>query len=331
MSFASIIVPAFNVAQTMSQTLNALLAQTHPSFEVIIVDDGSTDETTRIANEFARDPRVRLIRQANRGLAGARNTGINAAQGDFIGFCDADDIWMPEKLARHVAHLQTNPHVGVSYSGSALMDDGGRLTGQAQRPKLRDVSALDVFKRNPIGNGSAVVIRRSTLNEIAYCPVQDPQRSWYFDETFRQSEDIECWMRIALQTKWVFEGIPGLLTHYRINSGGLSAATDRQLEAWERMVRKLTPLNTAFFEVNTPVARAYQLRYLSRRAISDLDGARAVSLSRAWRAQSYVPLVEEPIKSLVTLSAAKALGIFGPQALRRAMMFAQGVRTRGGL
>lgn len=170
------------------------------------------------------------------------------------------------------------------------------------------------------------MIRRVVLDAIAYAPPHEPTRTWYFDETFRQSEDIECWMRIALSTGWVFEGIPGLLTHYRINAGGLSAATDRQLSNWERMVSKLTPLNPAFFAAHTPIARANQLRYLSRRAISDLDGPRAATLSRKWLAQSEHPLLEEPAKSIVTLCAAFALSAFGAGALKRAMGLAQRLR-----
>ncbi len=319
MTFASVVVPAFNASATLAETLTSLLRQTHPSYEVIIVDDGSTDDTPRIAARFARDRRVRVIRQSNRGLAGARNTGIAAARGAVIGFCDSDDTWRPEKLALHIAHLEANPQVGVSYCGSALMNDAGVLIGQAQRPRLTNIDATLLFKRNPIGNGSAPVLRRAVLEDIAYRPHHEPSRDWYFDETFRQSEDVECWMRIALSTDWVFEGIPGLWTHYRIATGGLSAATDRQLASWERMVEKLTPLNPAFFEVNTQVARAYQLRYLARRAISDLDAPRATYLSRAWVSQSRLPLLEEPVKSLVTLVAASVLSIFGKQMLHRIM------------
>ncbi|MBT0956541.1 glycosyltransferase [Alphaproteobacteria bacterium KMM 3653] len=329
MTFASIIVPAFNVEKTLAQTLEALQAQTYAAFEIIIVDDGSTDGTLQIAEGFAKDSRIRIVQQANRGLAGARNTGIHAARGDVIGFCDADDIWVPKKLARHVAHLEANPKVGVSFSGSALTDDDGVLTGQAQRPQLRNIAAANIFKRNPVGNGSAAVIRRAALDAIAYRPKCEPTRSWYFDETFRQSEDIECWLRMSLSTDWEFEGITGLLTHYRINAGGLSANTDRQHAAWERMVSKLSPLNPAFFWVNTPAARAYQLRYLSRRAVSDLDGPRATKLIRAAIAQSRAPLIEEPVKTAVTFGAALALSVFGPAALKRVMGFAQGLRTSG--
>ena len=98
----SLVVPAYNVASTIGDTLKSLLSQTFTDFELIIVDDGSSDRTVEIIDKFA-DPRIRLIRQRNRGLAGAHNTGIAAANGQFIGFCDADDLWLPQKLSRRSA------------------------------------------------------------------------------------------------------------------------------------------------------------------------------------------------------------------------------------
>lgn len=319
MTLASIIVPAFNVEDTIAQTLQSLISQTHHNFEIIVVDDGSTDASASIAATYLVDPRVRVIRQTNRGLAGARNSGIAASRGTFIAFCDADDLWEPEKLARHVTHLEANPQVGVSYSGSAFIDDDGALTGQAQRPRLHDIEAMHVFRRNPIGNGSAAVIRRAVFDAIAFHPEHETQWDWYFDETFRQSEDIECWMRIVLSTDWEFEGVEGLLTQYRISAGGLSAATDRQLAAWERMVDKLGPLAPDFFETQAPIARAYQLRYLSRRAVSCADAAQARALTKAWLKTSLVPLRDEILKSIVTLGAVAVLSLLGPQILQQAL------------
>jgi len=275
MKLATIVVPAFNVANTLAETLTSLLAQTYQNFEIIIVDDGSSDDTHRIAQSFAEDIRVRIVRQPNRGLAGARNTGITHANGVYIGFCDADDLWEPHKLAAHVRHLDADPFVGVSYAGSQLMHDDGRMMQKAQRPMLKGVDAAHIFKRNPVGNGSAPVIRAEVFEDIAYRPKHETTRDWYFDETFRQSEDIECWLRIALTTDWKFEGIKGRLTRYRINQGGLSASTDKQLAAWDRMVAKLTPIAPDFFEKQEHIARAYQMRYLCRRAVSDLDSEKA--------------------------------------------------------
>ncbi len=118
MSYASIVVPAFNAAATLPETLDSLSAQSFGDFEIIVVDDGSTDGTAAVAEAHAKgDRRVRIVQQNNRGLAGARNTGIAHARGALIGFCDSDDRWMPDKLDAHVLHLATSPHVGLSYAG----------------------------------------------------------------------------------------------------------------------------------------------------------------------------------------------------------------------
>ena len=329
MTFASIVVPAYNAAKTLPETIEALLAQTYDNFEIVIVDDGSTDETIEISNRYALHENIRVVHQRNRGLAGARNSGIHAAAGAFIGFCDADDIWAPEKLARHVAHLRANPVVGLSYSGSTLIDNAGIPIGQTQTPKLTGVTPAHVFKRNPIGNGSAVVVRRDVFEDIAYRPKHEQERDWYFDETFRQSEDIECWTRIALTTAWEFEGIKGLLTQYRINPDGLSASTEKQLLAWEQMVTKLTPLNPAFFEKHAQTARAYQQRYLCRRALKSLDLSRARRHAKAWMQTSSRPFLEEPVKSATTFCALHLLSLFGARNLQRLFAIAANSKRQG--
>ena len=316
MELVSIVVPAFNVEATLAETLRSLFSQTYQNFEIIVVDDGSSDDTVRITKTFASDRRLRIVQQPNRGLAGARNTGISASNGAFVGFCDADDLWEPEKLEVHVRHLNNHPHVGVSYAGSLLIHNDGRSMKQAQRPKLQNVDASDILKRNPIGNGSAPVIRKEVLTDIAYRPKHETIRDWYFDETFRQSEDIECWMRIALTTNWVFEGVPGLLTRYRITRGGLSAGTDNQLLAWERMIAKLTPLAPALFDEYAPLARAYQFRYLCRRAISDLDCEKAMDWAGKWLGASKRTFIEEPRKSLETYVAMWLMRAIGQNTLR---------------
>lgn len=125
---ATVVVPACNVEATLPATLASLRTQTHGDFEILVVDDGSTDRTASIARATG-DPRVRLVQQPNRGLAGARNTGIHHARGQYVGFCDADDLWRPGKFAAHGAHLEVNPQFGLSYSGSELIDEAGRSLG----------------------------------------------------------------------------------------------------------------------------------------------------------------------------------------------------------
>lgn len=326
MPYASIIVPAYNVAATLPETLTALLRQTYVDFEIVVVDDGSTDHTVRIVEDFQTDQRVRLVRQRNRGLAGARNTGIANAKGSVIGFCDADDTWEPEKLETHVRHLEASPDVGISYSGSSMMDDKGVSLGHYQTPRLSHVRADHILKRNPIGNGSAPVLRRAVFDAIAYRPAFETDRDWYFDETFRQSEDIECWLRIALTTAWCFEGVDGTLTNYRINQSGLSADTNRQFASWENMVTKLRPINPEFFAKHEAAARSYQYRYLARRAVSSFDGARAWNLAMQSFQHSFRPVLEEPMKTVQTVVAAAVLKLVGPNALRP-FLLAKGTKS----
>ncbi|NDV00537.1 glycosyltransferase family 2 protein [Pseudoroseicyclus tamaricis] len=311
---ASIIVPAYNCETTLHETLEGLCAQTYGDFEIVVVDDGSTDRTAAVARSLG-DARIRLIQQPNRGLAGARNSGIAHARGAFLGFCDADDLWRPTKLAAHVAHLEANPNVGISYSGSELIDAAGKPLRIAQRPRLTEVSAAHIFLRNPIGNGSAPVIRRAALDDIAFACPGEPERTCWFDESFRQSEDVECWLRFKLTTDWDVEGIPGLLTRYRIVASGLSAGTARQFATWERLVAKLTPIAPEFMARHTPTARAYMQRYLARRAISSGDGQEALARVRASLAASRRPLWQEPAKSATTIAAAAVLYALGAARL----------------
>ncbi|MHC9237170.1 glycosyltransferase family 2 protein [Pseudooceanicola sp. 502str34] len=313
---ATIVVPAYNVAETIGETLQSLLAQTFTDFEIVVVDDGSHDRTLAVVRAMG-DPRIRVIQQPNRGLAGARNTGINAARGAYIGFCDSDDLWRSTKLAAHVAHLEANPQVGLSYSGSELIDAASRPMGLAQRPRLRGVTAAHVFRRNPVGNGSAAVLRRAALDAIAFRPAYEESRDWWFDERFRQSEDIECWMRLMLTTDWEVEGVPGLLTRYRVVPGGLSAGIARQYQTWEAVVAKLSRLAPGFVAAHAPAARAFQHRYLARRAISSGDGAEALRRSRAAWAASPRALLREPVKTATTTLAAGVLAALGPNAIAR--------------
>ena len=314
---ASIVVPAYNTLATLPETVASLLAQTYDDFEVIVVDDGSSDGTADWVRA-QKDRRLRLVRQLNRGLAGARNGGIVAARGVYVGFCDGDDLWEPEKLAIHVAFLDANPDVGLSYSGSALIDSVGRQIGLFQRPKTDGVTARDLLLRNPVGNGSSAVIRRDCLDDIAYRPSGETS-DWWFDEGFRQSEDIECWLRIALTTSWRIAGVAAPLTRYRIVSSGLSANLIKQYQTWCRVADRVRQVAPEFAARNLPAARAYQLRYLARRAVTLGEGRMALSLLRRGFSSSLRPVLEEPVKTATTLAAALALCLGARWFVRRAL------------
>ena len=120
--------------------INSILNQTFRDFELIIVDDQSPDSSIQICETF-QDPKIRIVHQHNQGLAGARNTGIHHAKGKYIALLDADNYWSPEKLERHIAHLENNPKIGVSYCPSIFVDDDGISLGIKQSPKLKQISS----------------------------------------------------------------------------------------------------------------------------------------------------------------------------------------------
>lgn len=303
----TVVMPLYNSAATVRESLESVLAQTYTNLEILVVNDGSTDDGVEICQGY-KDSRLRIVHQRNRGLAGARNTGIRQAQGEILGFLDSDDLWLPTKVERHLAHLQARPEVGVSFSRSSFIDEASRPIGLHQMPTLRNITPQVVFCRNPIGNGSAVVIRREVFEAIRFTAnLYGTEEDFFFDDSFRQSEDIECWLRIALQTRWQIEGIPEPLTLYRISSGGLSANLMQQYASWERILVKTEATHPDFIARWGSRARAYQLRYLARRATRQRDGAMAVRMLHQSLATDWRVLLEEPRRTLITLVAAYLL------------------------
>jgi glycosyltransferase involved in cell wall biosynthesis len=327
----SVVIPLYNSAATVQASLDSVLAQTYRNLEILVVDDGSTDAGPAICCGYD-DPRIQVIQQQNRGLAGARNTGIRHAQGSMLAFLDSDDLWLPQKIELHVRHLSSRPAVGVSYSRSAFIDASGRPLGIYQTPPLHGITPELILCRNPISNGSCVVLRRDVLDGIRFeANLYGSPESYWFDDSFRQSEDIECWLRIALQTEWMIEGIPDVLTLYRVSSGGLSANIERQFASWQRVLAKTSDYAPELIRNHGDRALAYQLRYLARRSIR--EGQPHLGVKLAHQALNRYPRLwrEEPIRTLITLAAAH-LGVLLPQAvyriLERLMMRITGVMQR---
>lgn len=299
----SVVIPCYKVNDTIESCLESVLAQSFKSFEIICVDDGCPRRSFELIERY-QDQRIRIVHQENRGLAAARNTGINASKGIFIALLDGDDLWHPDKLALHFKHLQMRPKVGVSYSASEFIDEAGKPLGVGQHPKLRNITAKDIFCRNPIGNGSAPVLRKSLLQCIARTRSDSAgnKRLEYFDERLRQSEDVELWLRIALKTSYRFEGIEQALTYYRVNMSGLSANLSSQYLSWLYSVKQNRKLAPQFVKHWFPLACAYQKRYLARRAVQSRDPKMAISLM--LQALKHHPgiLLEEPKRTLLTLA-----------------------------
>jgi glycosyltransferase involved in cell wall biosynthesis len=164
----SVIIPTFQAEKYIRQTLNSVLSQTYEAMEVILVDDGSSDATTAIIEEFLKlDGRFQLVSQSNAGVGAARNTAIAKARGKYIAPLDADDIWFPEKLEKQVATMERwGSETGLVYCWSTLIDENGESLGNGSREtadgRLRHVLVL----RNLVGNASAPLFRATALEKV---------------------------------------------------------------------------------------------------------------------------------------------------------------------
>lgn len=315
----SVIIPVYNAEASIAATVQSVLNQTYTDFELLIVDDESSDRSMEICQQF-NDPRIRIFRQANRGPSSARNTGIRHATGNFIALLDSDDLWLPEKLEKHLQHLNQSPNVGISFSRTAFIDSVGNPLNYYQMPKLTGITTSYLFCRNPISNGSAPVIRRQVFADIRYeHEWQGELEDCYFDPDLLRSEDIECWLRISIQTHWQVEGIPEALTLYRVNSEGdsLSSSVLKHLDDFEKMIEKTRCYAPALIARWEAPCRAYQLRYLARRAIRRRDRKMAIALTHRALTTYWQIVLTEPRRTLITIAAAYLLWLIPPSLYRQ--------------
>ena len=199
MTKISIVIPAYNSELCLQETLESALAQTRPAHEILVVDDGSTDRTEEIVRSFGN--RIRYVKQQNQGIAGARNTGIREATGDWIAFLDHDDLILPQKLQRQTAAIEANPNLVVVYSAFTYLYPDGKTVRVDAFPANQLWPAIRY--RTPILPSTAV-IRRSALQEIGgfqkvYCV-----------------DDWNLWFRLVRRySAEAFQDLPESFTIYR--------------------------------------------------------------------------------------------------------------------
>lgn len=297
----SVIIPCYNGADYIRQTIESVMAQSYSPIEILVVDDGSTDESRYIAQGYAETSKnVQVIEKENGGLASARNAGINAAKGQFLAFLDSDDFWHPEKVALHVAHFQKSGSdreaipLGVSYASTRFVDENGRRLKHRRRPKRSRLSDYDLYCRNPITNGSNAVFHRDVFSAIR------------FDETLERNQDIDCWLRIAFGSaqKWRFEGIDEELTYYRVNGSGLSADYAPHYECCQRTWKKSLSYAPEVAKKYAAISAAFQFRFYARRSVGagDYGSARKYVLRALREAPSI--LLREPLSTIATVICA---------------------------
>ncbi len=211
---ASVIIPAYRVEGFVRETLESVLRQDYPNYEVIVVDDGSDDATPKLVAEYP----VQLLRQPHRGISAARNAGLRVARGDYLTILDADDLWPADRLSAQVEYLEQHPQIEIVLGLTEFF-----LTPGQERPP--HFSAL--MEGDPVpGHASTMLARRQVFELVGD-----------FDETLVVGEDID-WLARAKDAGVPSARLDQVFLHYRIHSNNISRHTARNREAIFEILRR---------------------------------------------------------------------------------------------
>jgi glycosyltransferase involved in cell wall biosynthesis len=205
----SLVIPAYNSRDYIRRAVDSCLAQTYPTCEIVIVDDGSTDGTPDLLRETYAEhigDRIRIIEQANRGAAGARNTGVREARGEFVQFCDSDDVLLPEKVEKCYAKFVEFPDIVAVNTFATIID---AATGREIPLPDEQLPSGDIYCQLLVGSfgnfvgTSTVMVRRQAVLDVGG-----------FDESLPVAEDWDLWLRLA--ARWPFAAVnEPLMTYYK--------------------------------------------------------------------------------------------------------------------
>lgn len=205
----SVIIPNYNYARYLRQAIDSALAQTYPAVEVVVVDDGSVDDSAMVAESYGT--RIKFIRQRNRGVSAARNRGVWESTGEYLAFLDADDYWVPAKLERQMVRFQSDAELGLVYCGVQEFEEEGEFWLRQDGLEGWVAHELLLARRAAFfGGGSGFVVPRALFDELGG-----------FDERLSTSADWDLVYRIAAQRRFGF--VPLILLKYRVHQSNMHA------------------------------------------------------------------------------------------------------------
>jgi hypothetical protein len=303
----TVVMPCYRAAATIAAAIASVIAQDEPDFELIVVDDGSPDDSVAVAIwAFGDDPRCRILPKANGGPSLARNVGVGAGRGRLLAFLDADDRWAPGLLAAHRDHFAACPYLGVSFARTRFYDENMASPGRISAHHA-SLGLCQMLAENPLCTTSNLVVRRDVFTAVGA-----------FDIGLTHAEDQEFVARILATTSFEVAGINAELVHYRNSLAGLSADLDRMAQGWDQMMQRVRCYAepAAFDAVERPAA-ALHARFLARRALRTGQPA-WLALVHLWTAFHTAPralLGPEFQRTLLT-----AAGVVAALALPRRLI-----------
>jgi glycosyltransferase involved in cell wall biosynthesis len=291
----SVIIPTYQRAHLVSQAIESVLAQTYSDYEIIVVNNGSTDNTTEVLSQFGNKIRVIHI-QENKGSSFARNLGMNASNGRYLAFLDDDDLWLPNKLEKQIPYLDSHSNIGLIYSNVFFFDEKGLETQSfAQKLNIHTFEqSWSMFIRFPIPFVTAVM-RRECLNEVGG-----------FDQTTLPCDDYDLCMRIV--EKYPVYFLNEVLAYYRLSPDSYSRRSREKLLLGDLKVREkaflrnpsiqklpLAVLDTHFFNYYLTLAYFQLQRYQfdkSRQLLLRYQQLRGITGEYKWLWMMSFPILK---------------------------------------
>ncbi|OKH33363.1 glycosyl transferase family A [[Phormidium ambiguum] IAM M-71] len=253
MPVISVIIPVCNGEKTIKETVDSVINQTFSDFELIIINDGSTDKTLEIISQI-KDDRLTVSSYPNAGLSASRNRGIYLAKGEYISFIDADDLWTPDKLESQLKALQENPEAAVAYSWTDCIDESGKFLGKGSYLSFSGDIRANLLLHNFIDSGSNVLIRTEALKKVGN-----------FDESRKSCEDWDMWLRLASEYSFVVVSKPQIL--YRMSATSMSVNFLRMEAESMEVIDRTCDRNPTYFSPLKRLSKGNIYKYLLFRSL----------------------------------------------------------------
>ncbi len=289
----SIIMPVYNAETTLKASIESVRRQSHADWQLILVNDGSTDRSHKIAlSSAAADHRIQLYHQKNGGPSRARNLGIEHAASPFVAFLDADDRWAPDRLRQMLEKFKLAPEVGVLFSRTQFIDAATGQNGTITR--YRDqLNPTDLLAENPVCSTSNIICRRSVLDRVGY-----------FREGLDYAEDQDWLLRVALDAHYKICGTNAVSFFYASAPDSQSSDLEAMHAGWLKMTDHAAQFHAETIGRLKPYAYAQFLRHLARRALRMRRGQMALSyLSQALSSHPSL-ILKQPKRTGLTLIGA---------------------------
>jgi glycosyltransferase involved in cell wall biosynthesis len=291
----SVLLCIHNGERFLAATLDSLFAQSYSDFELVAVDDGSTVRSTQLVENY-RDSRLRFIRQQRQGAAGALDTALHAARGEYVALLDQDDLWKKDKLAIHLETHRRYPEIDVTFSWFRVIDDAGREIGLHSNRYRGTIDFRGLLADFVIGASSNVVIRRSAI-----------ERAGGIDRALSRLYDLDLCLRVALLAPHNVLAISQDLMLYRRHDVQISRDLTALEREWEQALRKFEALVPEKFRQVAGQARSNMDRYFACLAYEECSYVRSLKfLEKGWR-QSPGHFLAEPRNWLTLAACASAL------------------------